>query len=679
MNKLNSQQQKAVQFIDTPLLVLAGAGSGKTSVITAKIAYLIEQCGIKPHNIAAVTFTNKAAKEMKERVSKLLVKKPRGLMVSTFHTFGLNILRKEYKSLNLSPGFSIFDEYDARQLLSELMRKDKDIADEQVRIIQSLISQWKNDLLTPEQMIVREKESDKPLESLAVRIYEAYERHLRAYNAVDFDDLILRPVELFRNNPDVLAKWQRKIHYLLVDEYQDTNGGQYHLVKLLVGSRHALTVVGDDDQSIYAWRGARVENINQLSNDYPKIKIIKLEQNYRSSSNILATANSLIANNQHEYNKALWSEMGPGDLIKINKCRNEDDEAERVASDILLQRIQKALKFKDCAILYRSNHQSRILEIKLQSFKIPYNVSGGLSFFSRSEVKDILSYLKVIVNPDDDNSFLRIINVPRREIGPQTIEKLANFSRESGMSLSTSCQSLALRSFLPDKTVEKLHRFGFWLENIREKCAQENPMEIIREMIEDIDYEQWLHNQSSSSDMAERRMNNVYSLLDGLQKTIDRRLEQEGDDIPDNDVSVADAVARLVLQDLLERQEKEEDTDQVQLMTLHAAKGLEFPLVYIMGMEEGILPHRNSIDTDDIEEERRLAYVGITRAERQLILSYAAKRKQYGEIQETTPSRFLDELPEECIDWQGRTPLTEEEQQQTSQQALASLRMIIDT
>ena len=424
MTQLNARQREAVLYIDGPCLVLAGAGSGKTSVITRKIAYLIQQCDLPARHIAALTFTNKAAREMKERVTGLVKgAAAKGLTVSTFHNLGLNIIRREYKTLGFKPGFSIFDAEDARSLLKELMLRDGDLDSDHLDLVQHQISNWKNDLTSPEHAL---SHAQSPGEQAIALIYQRYNQALRAYNAVDFDDLILIPVHLFQQHADVLARWQRKIRYLLVDEYQDTNSSQYLLVKLLVGDRCALTVVGDDDQSIYAWRGARPENMSLLKQDFPSLKVIKLEQNYRSTSRILRVANHLIANNPHEFDKALWSEMGLGDPIRVVRCPNEDGEAERIATEILTQRLRQQNKFRDYAILYRGNHQARLLELKLQHHQIPYKISGGSSFFAKTEIKDVMAYLRLIINPDDDNAFLRIINTPRRQIGTNTLEALGH-------------------------------------------------------------------------------------------------------------------------------------------------------------------------------------------------------------------------------------------------------------
>lgn len=677
MNKLNPRQKEAVHYISSPLLVLAGAGSGKTSVITQKISYLINTCGIPAHKIVAVTFTNKAAREMKERVGRLLKERKntsesgRGLTIATFHHLGLTIIRHELRHIGLKSGFSIFDSQDALALLKSLMLKAENSNDEQLRWLQNQISDWKNDLLLPAQALnLAHSEGDEQTQ-LAARVYEEYQRHLRAFNAVDFDDLILLPAVLFQQQPAVLERWQNRIHYLLVDEYQDTNTSQYLLVKLLVGARNGLTVVGDDDQSIYAWRGARPENMLQLQHDYPALKVIKLEQNYRSSNIILQAANTLISNNPHLYEKTLWSELGLGEPMRVLAVADQDAEMERIATEILSLCVQKNLKFSDFAILYRGNHQARLLEIKLQAHQIPYQLSGGQSFFSRAEIKDVMAYLRLLINPDDDNAFLRVINTPRRKIGPSILEGLAAYATEREVSLLTACDEIGLEQFLGEPQVDKLRRFSHWMRNVAEKCQRDDAVRSIREMISVMNYEAWLHQNSPTPNAAERAMANVHLLLESLERSI----KNQDDEASENAVEAA--INKLILRDLLERQEEEAIDNQVQLMTLHAAKGLEFPWVFIMGMEEDILPHRNSIDTDNIEEERRLAYVGITRARRGLIFTLAKKRKQYGEVISTIPSRFLEEIPKEHLEWEGRGDSTPEQKKQKGEAALASLRELL--
>ncbi|CAA0081501.1 ATP-dependent DNA helicase Rep [BD1-7 clade bacterium] len=670
MTTLNPQQRKAVEAISRPCLVLAGAGSGKTSVITRKIAYLITDCGVKAKNIAAVTFTNKAAREMKERVTKLLPgKQSRGLLVATFHTLGLTIIRKERGLLGLKEGFSIFDADDAKALLKELIVQRGDIDVDMVDFIQHTLSQLKNDMLTPAQALQR---ADSGQETMIAEMFQQYQAALSAYNAVDFDDLINIPVFLFQQHPDVLERWRQRIHYLLVDEYQDTNVSQYELVRHLIGDRHGLTVVGDDDQSIYAWRGARPENLNQLQVDFPHMDLIKLEQNYRSTSVILDAANTLIANNPHVYDKRLWSELSYGDPIRIIGCANEQDEANRVANEIMAHRLRNQKNYSDYAILYRGNHQSRLMEMVLRNENMPYTIAGGVSFFSRTEVKDVMAYMRLIANPTDDNAFLRIINVPRRKIGTSTLQALSTFSTEHNLSLYDAIADHNLDYELGAAALGHLREFYEWMQNLMYQAEEGNPIETMYEMVDDIGYEAWLHGNSPSAAAAEKRMENVRMLIENLNNAWD--YEQE--DNPD--ATIKDAINRLILRDMMERQSEEEETDTIQLLTLHASKGLEYPFVYIIGMEEELLPHRTSIEEDNIEEERRLAYVGITRAREQLTMTYATKRKQFGEMIDTTPSRFLDELPTDNLQWHGRTEKDEDASRRNAEETLAGLKGLFD-
>ena len=699
MTDLNPPQRQAVRHISGPLLVLAGAGSGKTSVITNKIAYLVEQCDMPARNIAAVTFTNKAAREMKQRVSSLLKgSMAKGLTVSTFHNLGLNIIRREIKTLGYKPGFSIFDNEDARSLLKELMVRDADLDTDHIDLVQNQISSWKNALIIPSRALSIAESGGE--QTIAV-VYQHYQQALKTYNAVDFDDLILIPASLFQEHPEILDKWQQRIRYLLVDEYQDTNLAQYELVKLLAGKRESLTVVGDDDQSIYAWRGARPENLAQLSQDFPHLDVIKLEQNYRSTARILRAANTLIANNSHVFEKALWCELGMGDPIRIIRCNNEDAETERVVNEIIENRLRRRCHFRDFAVLYRGNHQAKLLEMKLQAQNIPYQLSGGTSFFARTEIKDIMAYLRLLVNPDDDNAFLRIINTPRRQIGHSTLEKLATYATRRETSLFAAIGELGLREEIPPTNLKHLEGFKTWFDAATRNCMSNEPVRAIRELVNDISYEDWLRQNANSGAVAESRMNNVYLLIDQLQNVLSRKpsdgeainssdeqafLNSEKnntdsfvEDSFDGDISIEDAIAKLVLRDILDRQEEESADDKVQLMTLHAAKGLEFPHVYLIGMEEDLLPHRNSIEAGNIEEERRLAYVGITRARETLTLTLAARRKQFGEIFQTTPSRFLEEIPEEDVEREGfGEELSEEVKKEKGLQSLSALKSLFD-
>ncbi|WP_025555061.1 DNA helicase Rep [Vibrio parahaemolyticus] len=662
--KLNPRQDEAVKYVSGPCLVLAGAGSGKTRVITNKIAYLVQQCGYKARNIAAVTFTNKAAREMKERVGQTLGKaESKGLMVSTFHTLGLNIIKREYKQLGLKAGFSLFDDQDQMALLKELTEKQLDGDKDLLKQLLSTISNWKNDMLTPEQAKAMAKGEQQQLFAFC---FEMYQKQMKAYNALDFDDLILLPVLLLRNNEDVRQRWQNRIRYLLVDEYQDTNTSQYELVKLIVGERGRLTVVGDDDQSIYSWRGAKPQNLVLLGQDYPNLRLIKLEQNYRSTSRILRAANILIANNPHVYEKSLFSEIPDGEKLKVLLAKNEEHEAERVTGELIAHKFLNRTEYRDYAILYRGNHQSRLIEKSLMQNRVPYKLSGGTSFFARAEIKDIMAYLRVLVNPDDDNAFLRIVNTPRREIGPVTLEKLGSYANMRGKSLFEASFEMGLEQHLSGRGLENLRRFTQWLVAIAD---QGNTVEAVRSLVRDIHYEDWLYETSASPKAAEMRMKNVSDLYSWIVADL------EGDNYDQEEKTLKEVVQRLTLRDMMERGEEDEDSDAVQLMTLHASKGLEFPYVYLIGSEEGILPHQTSIDEDNVEEERRLMYVGITRAQRELTFTMCKERRQFGELIKPTQSRFLDELPFDDVEWEvNKKPVSQEERMAKGQAHIANLR-----
>jgi ATP-dependent DNA helicase Rep len=667
MNDLNRRQSEAVRHLDGPLLVLAGAGSGKTRVITAKVAHLIEHAGISARHITAVTFTNKAAREMKSRVAKLLgADAGRGLTISTFHTLGLSILRRELKPAGLRNGFSIFDEQDVEQLLRELSKKNEADKDTLQRA-RWQISAWKNDLVDPETALGGAQDD---FDAFYAALYAAYQHALRVYNAVDFDDLILLPVTLLRSDPELRDRWQNRIRYLLVDEYQDTNGAQYELVKLLVGVRNALTVVGDDDQSIYAWRGARPENLARLREDFPRLRVIKLEQNYRSTGRILHAANTLIANNEHVFEKRLWSELGPGELLRVVNCKDEEDEAERVVSEIIHHRFNTGAPYSSFAILYRGNHQARPFEKALRNQNIPYFLSGGTSFFARSEVKDVMAYLRLLANPDDDSAFLRVINTPRREIGTSTLERLSQYAGSRQSSLLAAIDELGLEQVMQARPAARLREFSGWLRGLARTSESEPAVDTVHQLLRDLDYRDWLNQTSNSDKLAERRWENVEELVAWLEK-----LQQDEDRCE----TLAQMVNHLALMDIIERQDEEDSGDRVVMMTLHGAKGLEFPHVFLVGMEEELLPHRSSIEEDNIAEERRLAYVGLTRAQSTLVMSCAERRRRGGELSRCEPSRFLQELPADDLSWEGRgAKLSEEEKQARGKAKLASLKAMLN-
>ena len=664
--KLNPGQNDAVNYISGPCLVLAGAGSGKTRVITNKIAYLVRECDIPARYIAAVTFTNKASREMKERVAQTLGRKEaRGLKVSTFHTLGLRIIKAEVKTLGLKAGFSLFDDKDSMALLKDLTDVELGGDKDQLQLLQSCISNWKNDLLLPEQLLKRTSSAG---DAEFAEFYQRYQNHLRAYNALDFDDLILLPTLLLKHNETVRQKWQSRIRYLLVDEYQDTNTSQYELVRLLVGQRARFTVVGDDDQSIYSWRGARPQNLVLLSKDFPDLRVIKLEQNYRSSGRILHCANILIQNNPHVFEKKLFSELGYGSELRIITAKNEEHEAERVVAELIAHKFMQGTSFKDYAILYRGNFQSRLFEKVLMANRIPYKINGGTSFFGRTEVKDIMAYLRLLVNQDDDNALLRVINTPTRGIGRVTLEKLGNFANQNRTSMFEAACSPMLSTVISGKSLESVEGFARWIVELSDEVKRSDSIAAIRQMIKDMGYEEWLYETSTSPKAAEMGMGNISTLFGWVSDML------EGGEL-DAPMSLQEVVNRLILRDMMERGEDTEETDQVQLMTLHSSKGLEFPYVFMVGMEEGLLPHQSSIDEDNIEEERRLAYVGITRAQKELFFTLAKERRQFGEVIQPEPSRFLHELPADDVHWELKKPkVSAQARQQKGQIGIANLR-----
>ncbi|MDP5039260.1 MAG: DNA helicase Rep [Paraglaciecola sp.] len=667
--KLNPGQNEAVNYISGPCLVLAGAGSGKTRVITNKIAYLVRECDMPARFIAAVTFTNKAAREMKERVGQTLGKKEaRGLKVSTFHTLGLTIIKAEVKTLGLKPGFSLFDDKDSLALLKDLTTVELDGDKEQLSQLQSRISSWKNDLILPEHL---QKMALSASDAEFAEFYQRYHNNLRAYNALDFDDLILLPTLLLQSNETVRQKWQMKIRYLLVDEYQDTNTSQYELVRLLVGERARFTVVGDDDQSIYSWRGARPQNLILLQKDFPSLRVIKLEQNYRSSGRILHCANILIQNNPHVFEKKLFSELGYGDALNVIIAKNEEHEAERVVAEMLAHKFMKATHFKDYAILYRGNFQSRVFEKFLMSNRIPYKISGGMSFFGRTEVKDIMAYLRLLVNQDDDNALLRVINTPTRGIGRVSLEKLGNLANKNKSSMFAAAFDPQLQEHVSGKALVSIEQFSRWIVELSDHVQRGDGISTVRDMIKAMGYEEWLYETSTSPKAAEMAMANISTLFGWISGML------EGNEL-DPPMTLQEVVNRLILRDMMERGEDQDESDQVQLMTLHASKGLEFPYVFMVGMEEGLLPHQSSIDEDNIDEERRLAYVGITRAQRNLFFTLVKERRQFGEIINPEPSRFLYELPQDDIVWeQKKNKDSAEVRQQKGQVGIANLRNML--
>ncbi|KGQ69996.1 ATP-dependent DNA helicase Rep [Chelonobacter oris] len=667
--KLNPQQQHAVDYAHGPCLVLAGAGSGKTRVIINKIAYLIAKCGYSPKQIAAVTFTNKAAREMKERVAHSIGKEAgKGLIVSTFHTLGFDIIKREYRHLGYKANITLFDQHDQFALLKALtepyLKEDKDLLNQ----LLSTISNWKNDLILPERA---KGIADGQKETLFALCYEQYHNQIRAYNALDFDDLIMLPTLLFRQYPKVRSRWQAKIRYLLVDEYQDTNTSQYELIKLLVGEQANFTVVGDDDQSIYSWRGARPQNMIRLRDDFPTLNVIKLEQNYRSTARILHAANILIDNNDHVFEKKLFSNLGQGEKLAVIEAKNEEHEAERIVAELVAHRFLRRSHYRDYAILYRGNHQSRLLEKMLMQNRIPYKISGGTSFFSRAEIKDMMAYLRLVVNQDDDAAFLRIVNTPKREIGTATLEKLGILAQEKHISLFAAIFEFELIQRLPPRGYQALQNFARWIVERHDQAHRSDAESAVRDMLAGLQYQEYLYEHAASPTQAEMQSKNVATLFEWVAGML------RGDEYNEA-MTLNQVVTRLTLRDMLERGEEDDESDQVQLMTLHASKGLEFPYVYLIGMEEGILPHQTSIDENNVEEERRLAYVGITRAQQELTFSLCKERRQYGELIRPEPSRFLQELPQDDLQWERDKPaMTEAQIEQKTSSHVSNLKAML--
>ncbi|MYM22743.1 UvrD-helicase domain-containing protein [Duganella sp. FT135W] len=645
---LNLPQSQAVTYLDGPCLVLAGAGSGKTRVITQKIAHLIEDRGYDPRTIAALTFTNKAALEMQERIAKLLKqpKQAKQLTVSTFHSLGVRILRQECNELGLKDRFSIMDSDDCGSLVQDMaLTTDKQV----VRRIQTDISLWKNGLVDPVRALSQAKDED---EAQSARVYASYVATLSAYQAVDFDDLIRLPVELFRDHEKVRDKWQRRLRYLLMDEYQDTNTCQYELVKLLVtgvGKKPMFTAVGDDDQAIYAWRGASVENLKTLQTDFPDLQVIKLEQNYRSTTRILQAANSVIGNNPKLFEKSLWSEHGLGEPIQVTSMPTDDAEADQVAMLISVDHFTRKNKWSDYAILYRGNHQARIIEQALRKERIPYTISGGQSFFDKAEIKDIISYLRLLANTDDDPAFIRSVTTPRRGVGQSTLETLGTFSAQWNCSLFEAVFKGGIEALLPDRQLNPLRDFCNFINNLESRASRpgpsgsgDNAAQVLDDMLEAINYENYLYDMFDER-AAQSKWQNVLEFVNWLKDRGRGGKDRDGDE-----KNVLELTQMVALMSMLEGQD--EDPDAVRMSTLHASKGLEYPHVFLVGCEEGILPHKGDADAPAesiaarVQEERRLMYVGITRAQRTLHITWCKKRKRAGEQVHCDPSRFIKEM-----------------------------------
>jgi ATP-dependent DNA helicase Rep len=644
---LNPQQLAAVEHCDSPLLVLAGAGSGKTSVITQKIAHLIAHRKLAPAKIAAITFTNKAAREMRERVAKLISNEDaQALTVCTFHALGLKFLQIEHARAGLRRGFSVLDADDSAGIVKELAPKG--VKPDVLFGIRNLLGRAKNSGLSPEEALAAAR---SPRELEAATIYEMYQQRLAAFNAVDFDDLIRLPLRILESDAECRDTWRERFRYLLVDEYQDTNDAQYRLLKALTGERGGITCVGDDDQSIYAWRGANPENIDQLGRDWPNLRVIKLEQNYRCGKRILRAANQLIANNPHLHEKKLWSEHPEGAPIRVIECKEAEHEAERVASIATTLAEKHKARWHDIAILYRGNFQARPLEKALRLARVPYHLTGALSFLDRAEVKDLLCYLRLLTNPSDDAAFLRVVNVPKREIGATTLEKLGQLAQQKHSSLLDAARSDSVLRQLTPRPAAALAAFASLLDEFRSASLHQGAADLVETILQRTGYAAQIATSTTDAIVRERKLGNLKELADWF-----RAMQRNSNTAGGN--SAGDLASQLAL---LSHADRDDPGNAVRMMTLHAAKGLEFRFVFIVGCEDGTLPHEGAIDEGRIDEERRLMYVGITRAKEGLTLSWSAKTKRYGDVHNNQPSRFLHELPQADLHWQGKDPEADRE------------------
>ncbi|MGG6312886.1 DNA helicase PcrA [Paenibacillus macerans] len=647
VSRLNPQQRKAVETTEGPLLIMAGAGSGKTRVLTHRIAYLIATRKAPPWAILAITFTNKAAREMQDRVSRLVGgAEGRDIWVSTFHSMCVRILRRDIERIGFSSNFSILDSTDQLSVIRNCM-KDQNIDTKKFepKAVQSMISTAKNELVTPQQY---EQKVGDYFEGIVAKVYAMYQKRLRQNNSLDFDDLIMKTIELFKETPEVLDFYQKKFAYIHVDEYQDTNRAQYMLCKMLADKHHRICVVGDSDQSIYRWRGADISNILNFEKDYPEANTILLEQNYRSTSTILNAANEVIGQNTGRKPKKLWTDKGDGDKIKVYRADSEHDEGYFVTSEIQND-IKKGRTYRDHAILYRTNAQSRVIEEILIKSDIPYQIVGGIKFYDRKEIKDLLAYLRLLSNPDDDISLTRVINVPKRGIGDTTVGKLADAAAQRGTSIYRVLATVDDLGFA-GRTRNALVEFYDMIAGLHQMVEYLSVTELTEKLLEMTQYRLELQNENT----LESR-----SRLENIDEFLSVTMEFENNNEDKSLVSFLTDLALIADIDSMNDNadaEKPND-DAVVLMTMHSAKGLEFPVVFIVGMEEGVFPHsRAFLDNEELEEERRLAYVGITRAEEKLFLSCAQMRTLFGRTTANPPSRFLDEIPEELKEDGGRVP-----------------------
>ncbi len=650
LNGMNPRQKEAVLHTDGPLLLMAGAGSGKTRVLTHRIAYLIEEKEVNPWNILAITFTNKAAKEMKERVNAILASGGEDVWVSTFHSMCVRILRRDVDFIGYNRNFTIIDSSEQLTLMKRILKElNIDPKKYDPRSILGTISQAKNSLQTPQDFA---KMQGSYYEEIAAKCYAAYQKELQYNQCMDFDDLIMNTIRLFEEHPDSLTYYQNKFHYIHVDEYQDTNHAQYTLVNLLAGRFRNLCVVGDADQSIYGWRGADMQNILDFEKDYPDAAVILLEQNYRSTKNILSAANQVIENNSNRKPKNLWTENKEGNKITYYRADNERDETR-----FIVDRVQEEIRsnhrnYGDFAILYRTNAQSRVMEETLLKANIPYKMVGGHKFYDRKEIKDILAYLNVLANPQDSISFERIVNSPKRGIGPGSIEKLRSFASLHEWPLLEAAQNVDLAN-IGGKAGQQLGAFGEMIQEVTQMIPYLTVTELTKEVLDRSGYLEDLKIQNTLE--AQARIENLEEFLTVTQE-FDKQFEQQNEE----DADAPEEKLTVFLNDLAlvsDIDNLEEDASQVTLMTLHAAKGLEFPVVFLIGLEEGVFPlSRALMEESELEEERRLAYVGITRAEEALYLTNAFSRTLYGRTQYNRPSRFVEEIDQELLEIEGMRP-----------------------
>ncbi|MFS1514716.1 DNA helicase PcrA [Chengkuizengella sp. SCS-71B] len=638
IESLNEQQKKAVETIEEPLLIMAGAGSGKTRVLTHRIAYLIASTKVAPWNILAITFTNKAAREMKDRVESLVGPTANDIWVSTFHSMCVRILRKDIEKIGFTSNFTILDSTDQLSAVKSCMKElNIDSKKYEPRAVLSAISTAKNELISPERY---ESTIGDYYQGVISNVYTLYQKKLKKNNSLDFDDLIMKTIELFQKEKEVLEYYQYKFQYIHVDEYQDTNRAQYLLCQMIADLHQRICVVGDSDQSIYRWRGADITNILNFEKDYPDAKVILLEQNYRSTANILNAANEVINNNKGRKPKKLWTDQGEGEKIHLYKADSEHDEGYFIANEIK-QNHEKGIKYKDHAILYRTNAQSRVIEEILIKSDIQYQIIGGIKFYDRKEIKDILAYLRLISNPNDDISFQRIVNVPKRGIGAASLDKLEAQAAMEGKSIFTLLEDLSAVD-LSSRAKNALQQFKILIDNLSSMTDYLSVTELTEKMLEMTQYREPFIRENTIE--SKSRLENIDEFL-----SVTMEFEKRNDD--HSLVAFLTDLALIADIDTLDESPSDnEDVSAVTLMTMHSAKGLEFPYVFVAGMEEGVFPHSRTFEDDEeLEEERRLAYVGITRAEKQLFLTCAKMRMLYGRTNSNAPSRFLQEIPEELI------------------------------